>query len=306
MELLLFYFIHWGLPFLILLAFLFLRPRSRFGLFALFFSGISILWFLFLWGQWPIAAFNKLKYIVVLIMLYGIWRVFRLIPLTKRKFSRTWIRHIGGGLMFFIGLLFSYLILQAYQGRIFNKEAVALTFPLRDGDYYIASGGSNRVLNNHYGRGSLSQLYAIDINKMGRYSKVSSGLGPTLNESHYIFGEPVYAPCSGKVIEIKDGVEDNLGSSMMVSSADGQGNYIVLNCDGTMVSLVHLKQNSLQVKLGDNINPGTLLASVGNSGFSQEPHLHIQAARIKGDSVLEGVPLEFDQKKPYRNMLLQY
>ncbi|MGB5691296.1 MAG: M23 family metallopeptidase [Flavobacteriaceae bacterium] len=247
-----------------------------------------------------------MKYFIVLIILYGLWKGFKGFLAAKKAFSKTWLSHINSSLMLLVGIQFSYLILQSYQGRIYENDAITLAFPLREGKYYIASGGSNGVLNNHYGRGSRTQLYALDINKLGKYSKVSHGLGSTRNEYHHIFGEPVYAPCNGKVIEIKDGVADNLGSSMKVTPADGQGNFIVLDCQGTVVSLVHLKQNSLKVKLGDNIVTGTLLASVGNSGFSQEPHLHLQAARIKGDSVLEGVPMEFDQIKPYRNMVIQY
>jgi len=38
-----------------------------------------------------------------------------------------------------------------------------------------------------------------------------------------------------------------------------------------------LKQNSVRVEKGDEVNVGEKLAKVGNSGFSNEPHFHIQA-----------------------------
>ena len=305
MELFLFYFIHWGLPPMILLCFMFIRPRSRFAALAVYFSGITILWFLFLWGQWPIAGSGYLKYFILLIIFYGLWKGIRAFIKSGITLSKSWISQIKNMFLFIIGILFSYLILRAYQGRVYKDESVVLEFPLRDGRYYIASGGSNPVINNHFGKGSRSQQYALDINKIGRFSKISRGLGPSGSESHYIFGEPVYAPCSGKVIELKDGVADNLGTSMQVSPADGQGNFVVLDCQGVMISLVHLKHRSLRVNVGDFIETGTLLAAVGNSGFSQEPHLHLQAMRIKSDTVMVGIPMEFDEIKPYRNMLIR-
>jgi hypothetical protein len=46
---------------------------------------------------------------------------------------------------------------------------------------------------------------------------------------------------------------------------------------GVSVTLAHLKKASLKVKLGDYVQAGASLAKIGNSGYSQEPHLHMQA-----------------------------
>ena len=105
------------------------------------------------------------------------------------------------------GLLFAYLTIGAYQGQQYTEEAVELVFPLKTGKYYIASGGSNAVLNNHYGKGSRSQRYALDINRLGKFGRVTSSIGPGANEDHYIFGKAVYAPCDGKIIEMENDVE---------------------------------------------------------------------------------------------------
>ena len=151
-------------------------------------------------------------------------------------------------------------------------------------------------------RRRIGKLYsALDFNKLTNAGSVSRPFWSDKNESHAIFGETIYCPCKGVVVEAKAHVEDNAGASMEVSMEDGMGNYISLNCNGTIVSMVHLKQNSLVVNEGDQVQIGDALAEVGNSGFSQEPHLHFQAARYNQDSVLVGLPMKFKERQLVRN-----
>ena len=304
MELFLFYFIHWGIPVLVLAGLLWKRSRTRYGVLTHMVFNTFLLWFLFLWGQWPIASFWYLKYILLLIILFGIVRGFENWRRSSKIFPKSPWRIFRKTILLFAGIGFGVLTFHAYSGRTYPVEAIALDFPLKNGTYYISSGGSNKVLNNHFGKGSKSQQYALDINKLGGIGKIASGVGPASSENHYIFGAIVYAPCSGKIIELRSDVADNKGMTMNVSAEDGQGNYAVLDCDGIVVSLVHLKQNSLTVALGDFIRAGTSIAEVGNSGFSQEPHLHLQAARWDKDSTMVGVPMKFNDFVPYRNTLI--
>jgi murein DD-endopeptidase MepM/ murein hydrolase activator NlpD len=60
-----------------------------------------------------------------------------------------------------------------------------------------------------------------------------------------------------------------------------------------------LKKDSIQVNKGDIVEVGTLLAQVGNSGTTSEPHLHIQhQGNYPSDSVFlitdEGLPMIFE------------
>lgn len=59
------------------------------------------------------------------------------------------------------------------------------------------------------------------------------------------------------------------------------GNHIYLRLDetGTFLFLAHLKKGSIKVKEGQHVNEGEVLAQVGNSGSSSEPHLHIHHQR---------------------------
>jgi murein DD-endopeptidase MepM/ murein hydrolase activator NlpD len=39
----------------------------------------------------------------------------------------------------------------------------------------------------------------------------------------------------------------------------------------------HLREGSIQVRVGDHVTEGQQMALVGNSGSTTEPHIHIQA-----------------------------
>ena len=305
MEQFLFYFTHLGIPVLILINLLFIRYSSKFGLISSSLFNISFLWFFYLWGQWPIVAVEKIKYLLLAIIFLQALTLFRSRRAKMKLFPKGLFKNLKNSALLIFGLVFSFLVIRAYQGRFYSEESVSLEFPLKSGDFYIASGGSNAVLNNHFGKGSRSQLYALDINLLGGLSRVTSSLGPGENEDHYIFGEAVFAPCNGKIIELEHRVPDNEGGNMNVGPQQGQGNFVVIDCEGTVVSLVHLKENSLLVKLGEQVQAGEQLAHIGNSGFSQEPHLHLQAARWTKDSVLMGIPMEFKGTIPYRNQILR-
>ncbi|PJB54700.1 MAG: hypothetical protein CO099_00070, partial [Bdellovibrio sp. CG_4_9_14_3_um_filter_39_7] len=48
-----------------------------------------------------------------------------------------------------------------------------------------------------------------------------------------------------------------------------------LKIDGPFyLSIVHFKQNSITVNIGDEVKIGQVLGQVGNSGVSYVPHLH--------------------------------
>ncbi len=305
MEQVLFYFVHWVLPILIGLSYIIRTPRSKWGLFTAFVFNVSFLWFIFLWGQWPIAGTLFFKYILVFFIGFHLFWLIRGFFLSKKKFPKGAIGHFRNIVLMLFGVLFSYLIFQAFKGRNYHEEAFVMEFPLKNGDYYVASGGSNRLLNNHFGRGSRSQQFALDINKLEGFGKIATGLGSATNDKHFIFGTPVYAPCSGRVLALENNVADNKGSDLNVDASKGQGNFVVLDCNGTVVTLVHLQQGSVVVNLGERVETGSLLGRVGNSGFSQEPHLHLQAARWSRDSLMLGIPMEFSGELPYRNYVVK-
>jgi murein DD-endopeptidase MepM/ murein hydrolase activator NlpD len=55
------------------------------------------------------------------------------------------------------------------------------------------------------------------------------------------------------------------------------GNHVLLRCADADVLLGHLKPGSLRVTEGSQVLIGSVIAEVGNSGNTGEPHLHIHA-----------------------------
>ncbi len=116
--------------------------------------------------------------------------------------------------------------------------------------------------------------YAYDFvirDKDGKSYK-NSGNFP---EDYYAFKKPVLSPVSGYVVEAVSHHKDNpIGE---VDNINNWGNYLVLSTSGgAYVEVSHLAQNSLRVKKGDYVEAGQIVALCGNSGYSPEPHIHIQ------------------------------
>jgi murein DD-endopeptidase MepM/ murein hydrolase activator NlpD len=98
------------------------------------------------------------------------------------------------------------------------------------------------------------------------------GAGPTLAES-LSFGQPVFAPAAGLVVEVHDGGEDRPPGN---PGPREEANFILLDHGaGERSRLVHLKKGSIRVRPGERVQEGQLLAEVGNSGMTDGPHLHV-------------------------------
>ncbi len=93
-------------------------------------------------------------------------------------------------------------------------------------------------------------------------------------EDYYAYRKPVLSPVSGFVVEAMDSLPDNpIGE---VDNLHNWGNYIILSAGGVYVEISHLAQYSLKVKKGDYIEAGQIVALCGNSGYSPQPHIHVQ------------------------------
>ena len=83
------------------------------------------------------------------------------------------------------------------------------------------------------------------------------------------------APCAGGVVIAVDGLLD-----MRVPEVDRDhlaGNHVMLRCAEGDVQLGHLRPGSVRVHAGSHVAVGEWLGSVGNSGNTGQPHLHVHA-----------------------------
>ena len=72
------------------------------------------------------------------------------------------------------------------------------------------------------------------------------------------------------------------------------GNYIIIDHGNSEYSvLVHLKKASLRVKKGDKVKRGDIIAQVGQSGLSTQPHLHFEVISDPDPMKQRGLPILF-------------
>jgi hypothetical protein len=220
----------------------------------------------------------------------------------------VWIRIAARGIVATVGIL--VLGTAAAGRRIPAVQAVDLQFPLRTGTYYVAAGGSTELLNPHMmtltgERFSAyrGQSYGVDLLKIGPLGLRATGLLPSDPGRYAIFSDPVHAPCSGVIVQAQDGLTDM--APPQPDRTRMAGNHVLLECAGVHVLLAHLKRGSVRVGPREPVAVGTILGLVGNSGNSNEPHLHVHAQRpaARSQEPLSGdpLPIRFDGRYLVRN-----
>jgi hypothetical protein len=244
---------------------------------------ILLLWLVI--ARWDLAAYS-LSYLFLLAFLVIAYSV-------------------GGWVAPAVALVF-LVMLEILFRRSGPEKPLQLVFPLNHGAYCVAHGGDFQLLNHH--RKSKSQRYALDIVKLNMLGMRARGVYPKRLAEYAIFGDVVYSPAAGMVTAIVNDLPDLPPGEM--DRQHVAGNHIVIRLDDTdvYIGLAHLMQTSIQVKPGERIVAGQVLARVGNSGNTTEPHLHIHAkCGGRPDSMLDGrgVPMRFNGRWLIRNSLVR-
>lgn len=114
----------------------------------------------------------------------------------------------------------------------------------------------------------------VDISKTTSISKVGiAHIGDLIHSIDYDApeGTPVLAALSGTVISVKD--DSNRGGDEQIYEEDG--NFIeILHEHDEISEYEHVRCRSSKVKVGDIVKAGEQIAEVGNTGWSECPHLH--------------------------------
>lgn len=92
---------------------------------------------------------------------------------------------------------------------------------------------------------------------------------------YYAFGQPVLSPVNGVVAALRFDLPDcPIGQ---VDQCNSWGNYLIIYDErGFYVELSHLQQFSSLLHIGERVTRGMAVALVGSSGYSPQPHLHMQ------------------------------
>ena len=239
-----------------------------------------------------------------------------------------------GTLMFKVGVpIFSLpfcitVILFLYMLQMRKTHGKLVLTPIQyyspEINLYRYINGRERLMNNVYhqialpfmGEWMVSQGYDGTITHKGDWSKAldfvvldnemkTYRFPGNLPEHFYCYNKPVLSPADGIVEEIIDHIDDNeIGGN---NTQQNWGNTIVIkHREGLYSKLSHLKKHSFKVAKGAYVKKGELIAHVGNSGRSPEPHLHfqIQATPYVGSKTLT-YPISFFTVRENGNTVLQ-
>ena len=136
------------------------------------------------------------------------------------------------------------------------------------GEWHVSQGHDGKVTHKE----GWKEAWDFDIRD--DHGKTWRVPGDSL-EDFYCYELPVIAPADGYVIEILDEIRDNEPGK--VNLDHNWGNTVIIkHGEGLFSKLSHLKQHTIQVKKGEFVKKGTVLAYLGNSGRSPEPHIHFQ------------------------------
>jgi urea transporter/murein DD-endopeptidase MepM/ murein hydrolase activator NlpD len=119
-----------------------------------------------------------------------------------------------------------------------------------------------------------SWRYAYDFVIIDEQNETYQNDGSQLND-YYAYRKPILSPIRGRVVKVIDNIIDNpIGE---VDKTNNWGNFVIIRDErGFFVKLSHFMQNSIKVKEGDWVERSAMLGLCGNSGYSPQPHIHIQ------------------------------
>jgi Peptidase family M23 len=268
--------------------------------------------FIFHMGSWVYASFYLRYTIIILAITAALWSFMH-----ARSLPVFVSPHIAGWVAYGVGLaasaLLAYFTVGAVRARFYDERPVNLAFPFKRGTYAVFEGGNGKassLMNYHYGASihkgahtNLSMKYAVDITKVTCWGNDADGFLPMENEKYAVFNEVVYSPCDGEVSAVEDEWPNETPWSGRAPY--NVGNHVLLTSKDFGVLMGHLQKGSMLVRPGDRVTKGQPIAQAGNSGWTSQPHLHVQAMKKSAGSFWgwEGLPIFFDGKNPVKNSL---
>lgn len=252
---------------------------------------------LFQAGNWSWIGyyFRYLLVVILIVALVVSWRKIRELPFKVNYSSK---QKMPMAISIFLAVVFGAYNVFTFTSYTTAEPALELTFPLKEGTYFIGQGGNSTQMNYH--QAYEPQQYALDILKVNQFGIRAKGLYPKELTKYYIYEDDLFSPCNGKVVEMENGLPDFTPPEADPENATG--NYVALTCETSdaIVYLAHMKKGSVTVDVDEVVEVGQKIGKVGNSGNTSEPHLHIHAEK---DGV--GIPIRFDGKFLVRNRLVR-
>ncbi len=126
----------------------------------------------------------------------------------------------------------------------------------------------------------------------GRYSHTGRG-----NR----FAVDIAMPIGESIVAVKPGIVADASDRFSIGGAanyflDKANHITVMHEDGSYAIYAHILYGSLEVKIGEEVKQGQLLARVGNTGYSTGPHLHFVMRYNSGQGAYS-IPFRFRTKR---------
>jgi hypothetical protein len=191
---------------------------------------------------------------------------------------------------------------------VVRDTPIVIAPPLR-GEWIAGDSASNlpdaahrRAVLIDDGHPWLAQRFAIDwvqIQTVNGAAATFKG-AEDKNDSYFCYDQPIYSVAAGKVVDMSDGMAENVPHSgkyvVPIDFNNAAGNHAVIEiAPHRYVLYAHMRPGTVQVKLGDHVRVGQILGHVGNTGSSVEPHLHMHIDDQPSFLAGNGVPYEFSE-----------
>lgn len=178
-----------------------------------------------------------------------------------------------------------------------TKQPVVLAPPLRGGPWVAVYSpmwkrGHRRVFYNVGGKQYLPGRYAIDWVKVNSSGKKAQGDENKISNC-YGYDADVLAVADGKIVDIRNDFPESttLSNHINPPPTDAKGNFIVLYTgQDRYVFYEHIKPGSIRVKAGERVKRGQVIASLGYTGQTTGPHLHLHVANVNAALGAQGQP----------------
>lgn len=157
--------------------------------------------------------------------------------------------------------------------------------------------GHRRKIYTIEGKARIPGRFAIDFIKLDEKGKYASGNEDSIAE-WFGYGADVLAVADGTIIGIIDSFPESsrLSGHPEYSPDKATGNYICLKIsEDEFVFYEHLKPGSIRVTPGQSVKRGEVIASLGFTGQSTGPHLHLHIANNSSPLGSEGIPFVLEK-----------
>ncbi|NOW94804.1 M23 family metallopeptidase [Mucilaginibacter sp. SG564] len=159
--------------------------------------------------------------------------------------------------------------------------------------------GHRRVFYTIDGTGRLPGRFAIDFIKLDNNGQYAAHNADTIR-NWYGYGNDVLAVSDGVVASVRNNFPESstLSGYQSPPVENATGNYISIKIgNNQFVFYEHLKPGSIKVKPGQKVKRGEVIASLGFTGQTTGPHLHLHIATKDSPLGAEGIPFEFEHFK---------